>query len=527
MNEELVTVNEENKNKVEELSQMTADLQNLLAATDIATLFLDRELRIQRFTPAASELFNIRHSDRGRPLAHLGHKLASYDGLMDDAERVLKALAPVEQEVADGDGGRYFLRIRPYRTADDRIDGVVITLVDITSLREAEQALARSRERYRLLVESAQEYAMFTMDEEGRIDSWNTGARRILGYEEDEILGQAVAIIFTPEDRESGAVQQELDQARETGQAKNERWHMRKDGSRFWGSGVVIALRDDGALRGYAKVMRDNTARKEAEEALRESEARYRELAETLEERVEDRTVQVRLLASELVASEQRVRHRIARTLHDDLQQMLYAAEMQLQYMREDADKEMQEGLEEVVELVTGSLDVTRQLTVELSPPVLKGEGLPEALEWLAKQMREVHGLQVLVEVSGRPQVRQEEHRILLFQIVRELLFNVVKHAGVREAHVRVGEAKDGIEVTVRDGGKGFDVAAVQEERNGSFGLHSVRERLDLFGGHIDIDSKLGDGTRVTLFLPGVSLGSRGQQGPAEPPAETSAPKAE
>src|SRR5690606_37551422 len=114
------------------------------------------------------------------------------------------------------------------RTADDRIDGVVITLVDITSLREAEQALARSRERYRLLVESAQEYAMFTMDEEGRIDSWNTGARRILGYEEDEILGQAVAIIFTPEDRESGAVQQELDQARETGQAKNERWHMRK-----------------------------------------------------------------------------------------------------------------------------------------------------------------------------------------------------------------------------------------------------------------------------------------------------------
>ena len=527
VNEELVTVNEENRHKVEELSKMTADLQNLLAATDIATLFLDRELRIQRFTPAASALFNIRHSDRGRPLAHLTHKLVAYEGLIEDAERVLKTLAPVEQEVADGDGLRHFLRIRPYRTADDRIDGVVITLVDITSLRKAEQALARSRERYRLLVESAQEYAMFTMDEEGRIDSWNTGAHRILDYEEDEILGQPAAVIFTPEDRESGAVERELLTAREEGQAINERWHIRKDGSRFWGSGVVTALWDNGTLRGYAKVMRDNTARKEAEEALRRSEERYRTLAEKLEERVEERTAQVRQLASELVASEQKVRHRIARTLHDDLQQMLYATEMQLQFLREDATKEMQEGLEEVVELVTGSLSVTRQLTVELSPPVLKGEGLPEALEWLVKHMGEVHGLEVALEVSGHPQAREEEQRILLFQVVRELLFNVVKHAGVRQTQLTLREAEGGIVVIVSDEGRGFDVEAVLAEDNGGFGLHHARERLDLFGGRMDIDSRPGDGTRVTLRLPGPRPSPAGQQGPTdpEPAGGTSAPE--
>jgi two-component system, chemotaxis family, CheB/CheR fusion protein len=523
INEELVTVNEENKNKVQELSQMTADLQNLLAATDIATLFLDRELRIQRFTPAASRLFNIRHSDRGRPLAHLTHKLVSYDGLIDDAERVLRTLAPVEQEVADGDALRYFLRIRPYRTADDRIDGVVITLVDITSLHEAERALARSRERYRLLVDSAQEYAMFTMDSAGRIDSWNTGARRILGYEEDEILGQPAAVIFTPEDRESGAVERELRIARQEGQAINERWHIRQDGSRFWGSGVVTSLWDDGELGGYAKVMRDNTTRKEAEEALRQSEERYRTLAEMLEDRVEERTAQVRQLASELVASEQRVRHRIARTLHDDLQQMLYAAEMQLQFLREDAAREVQDGLEEVLELVTGSLGVTRQLTVELSPPVLKGEGLPEALAWLANYMHEVYGLQVLLEVTGDPQMDYEEQRILLFQIVRELLFNVVKHASVRQARVTLREAEDGIVLAVSDEGKGFDVPAVLAEDNGGFGLYNVRERLGLFGGAVDIDSKPGDGTRVSLFLPRVTPDPPEQLGRADPPAGKSA----
>lgn len=512
MNEELLMVNEDYKNKVEELSRMTADLQNLLAATDIATLFLDRDLRIQRYTPAARALFNIRHGDRERPLAHLAHKLVDYDQLIADAERVLQTLAPVEQEVVDDDGRRHFLRIRPYRTADDRIDGVVITLVDITSLREAEVALARSRERYRLLVESAHEYAMFTMDEKARIDSWNSGANRILGFEEDEILGQPAAVIFTPEDRAMGAVEQELRTAREGGQSINERWHIRKDGSRFWGSGVVTSLWNNGTLRGYAKVMRDNTTRKEAEDALRESQERYQELVETLEERVEERTGQVRLLASELVASEQRVRHRIARTLHDDLQQMLYAAEMQLQFLESDADEEMQEGIDEVAELVVGALNVTRQLTVELSPPVLKGEGLPEALEWLAKHMREVHNLEVTVEVSERPQISHEEQRILLFQIVRELLFNVVKHAGVRQAQVALSVAEDGIMIIVSDEGKGFDMEALGAEGHAGFGLYSVRERLDLFGGRLDIDSKPGEGTRVILFLPGVGSAPLGQQ---------------
>jgi two-component system CheB/CheR fusion protein len=135
INEELLTVNQENKSKIDELSQLTSDLQNLLASTDIATLFLDRELNIKRFTPRIGEVFNVLVSDRGRPLAHITHKLL-YPNLLDNVRAVLHTLVPVEQEIRSEGNRWYAMRILPYRTVDDRIDGIVITLVDITQHRQ-------------------------------------------------------------------------------------------------------------------------------------------------------------------------------------------------------------------------------------------------------------------------------------------------------------------------------------------------------------------------------------------------------
>lgn len=146
MNEELQTVNQENRNKVEELAQLTGDLQNLLAATDIATLFLDRGFRILWFTPNVSDIFNVRATDRGRPISDLTHRLG-YPELQDDAEEVLRRLTPVEREVEDDEGRWYLTRVLPYRSADDRIEGVVITLVDITARKRAEEELRRLAER--------------------------------------------------------------------------------------------------------------------------------------------------------------------------------------------------------------------------------------------------------------------------------------------------------------------------------------------------------------------------------------------
>ena len=156
MNEELQTLNQENKHKVEELSQLSGDLQNLMAATAIATLFLDRRLRILRFTPQVEDLFNIRLTDRGRPLSDITHRLG-YDDLHADAEKVLRHLVPVEREVQDEKGRWYLTRVRPYRSTDDRIEGVVITFVDITTRKEAEEALLEAKAYAEKIVDSVPE----------------------------------------------------------------------------------------------------------------------------------------------------------------------------------------------------------------------------------------------------------------------------------------------------------------------------------------------------------------------------------
>ncbi len=138
INEELQTVNQENRHKVEELSQLSSDLQNLLGATDIATLFLDRDLRIMRFTPRVAEIFNIRVTDRGRPISDLTHRLG-YQKLREDAQSVLNRLIPIEQEVKDDADRWYMSRVLPYRSTDDRIEGVVITFIEITERKQAEE----------------------------------------------------------------------------------------------------------------------------------------------------------------------------------------------------------------------------------------------------------------------------------------------------------------------------------------------------------------------------------------------------
>ena len=130
-----------------------------------------------------------------------------------------------------------------------------------------------SEELFRFMVESVKDYAIFATDREGHVVSWNTGAQHIFGYTEAEMLGRNAAIIFTPEDIENGAPEEELRTAKSEGRAEDERWHVRRDGSRFWASGIVTPLRDEtGNMRGFIKVARDNTDGRLAQEALRQRE---------------------------------------------------------------------------------------------------------------------------------------------------------------------------------------------------------------------------------------------------------------
>ncbi|HLM01272.1 MAG TPA: chemotaxis protein CheB, partial [Pyrinomonadaceae bacterium] len=267
VNEELTTVNHEHKEKIDETIRAYSDLQNLMASTNIATIFLDRRFRIQRLTPPVEKIFNISPADIGRPLEHFTHKLR-YEDLAQDAAEVLRSLAPVEREIRDASGSTYLTRILPYRTLDDRIEGVVLNFLDITARKRAESALNQSEERLRTILESAKDYAIFTLDLDRRVTLWNAGAETVFGYAEKEIIGESGDILFVPEDRKRGAPGREAENALNKGRAANERWHLRRDKSRFFGSGLTMPLRDgDGNITGYVKIMRDLTEQKKLEDA--------------------------------------------------------------------------------------------------------------------------------------------------------------------------------------------------------------------------------------------------------------------
>ena len=259
INEELITVNFELKVKVDETSKINNDLQNLITSTDIATVFIDRDMRIKRYTPQATSIFSLIDSDINRSLLDITHKL-DYRSLANDAAEVFQTLNMVERQVASSDGKHYLARIRPYRTTDDRIDGAVLTFVDVTALRRAEENLRAGEERLRIAAETTKDFAILTVDEEGLITKWNLGAERIFGYKEKEIVGQPFSTIFTPEDRAAGVADEELRCASEEGRCMDERWHLRKDGSTFFCSGVITRL--EGKDGGFSQIARDMTESK-------------------------------------------------------------------------------------------------------------------------------------------------------------------------------------------------------------------------------------------------------------------------
>jgi len=191
INEELQTVNSELKLKLETISRAHSDLQNLMAATDFGTLFLDSKLRIKRFTDKVTELFSITPADERRPITDFAHQL-EYDELTKDARAVLVNLGLVKREVRDRNGRWYDVRMRPYRTVDDKIDGVVITFVDVTEHRNVEQALRESElqvSQQKRLVELSRA-PIFVWAYDGGIEVWNRGCEELYGYSHKEAIGK-------------------------------------------------------------------------------------------------------------------------------------------------------------------------------------------------------------------------------------------------------------------------------------------------------------------------------------------------
>ena len=212
----------------------------------------------------------------------------------------------------------------------------------------------------------------------------------------------------------------------------------------------------------------------------------------------------IRSLASELTRAEHEERHRISQILHDDLQQRLFAIKAQLVLLKNENEKEngspaMQEHIDQLQTWLSDTITITRNLSIDLSPIVLQGEGLTEAIAWLASQMKEQYGLQVDLEAKENFNNLDSHMRVLLFQAVRELLFNIVKHAGSTQASVSLEQADGIARIMISDTGKGFDVGAIMNDPQASHGLLIIQDRLNVMGGSMEVTSKPGEGTRVVI----------------------------
>jgi PAS domain S-box-containing protein len=263
---------------------------------------------------------------------------------------------------------------------------------------------------------------------------------------------------------------------------------------------AVERARAEAALEASRAEQRDRALREEGEQALRRSHAE-----------LEQRTLQLSRLASQLTLAEQHAREQLARTLHDGLQQQLFTASLALERAAKSGSQaDQQDMLQKARDEINEAVVAARTLSVNLFPPILHTAGLPVALSWLAKRMQEQYG--VVVSVTADPQANPtaRDTRILLFEAVRELLFNTVKHARVHRVDVNLAVAPDGtIEILVSDEGIGFDptVTLHQGHRHElGLGLFSIQERLALLGGHLDIESAPGKGARFRMALPRADL---------------------
>ena len=504
VNEELTTVNQELKIKIEELRVTNNDFQNLINSTDVATIFLDRSLHIKLTTPRAQEIFNLLPTDIGRPLFDITNRL-TYTGLGDDLRLVLDRLQVIDREVMTTDNHWFLMRIRPYRTIDNRIDGVVLMLQDITEKRRAERAVALSEERFRLLLDSVTDYAIFTMTAEGVIDSWNVGAERVFGYRAEQIVGRSFEALFTAVDRDAGVPAAELARAEREGRTMDERYHLRNNGTAFYASGVTTRM---GSVRGagFAKIARDLTAQNQATEALRQAHS-------DLDQRVADRTKELETAVAEqqsayrfvdsllrrVVSAQEDERGRIARNLHDQLGQHLTALRLSIERAQERLARHESDSEE-----LNRALNLTHRidtdisfLSWELRPAILDHLGLAVALPRYVREWSEHYGLEVAYKgdsfASGQI---SRDAEVALYRIAQEALTNVARHAHASRVDVMLETRDQDVILVIEDDGVGFEPSDADVDARG-VGLFGMRERAALIGAEFQLESKPGDGTSI------------------------------
>lgn len=510
VNEELITVNYELKVKVEETGKANDDLNNLIAATDIATVFVDSALRIKRFTPRATDIFRIITSDIGRPLLDLTHGL-DYTDLADDVSVSFDTLRLVEREVRSHDGRYYIVRVLPYRTTDDRIEGAVMTFFDISARRLAEEQLHARETRMRLVAESTRDYAIVTTDAEGCVVSWNKGAELVFGYTEEEMLGHDQERLFTSADRANEVRQEEMRRAREDGRAEDERWYLRKNGSRVYCSGVTTPL-GPAATYGYAKIARDQTDRE-----LTNSE---RDEALTSEQKIRSDAESAAALKDEFLAiMSHELRHPL-NMIHVSAELLARLPEVHHSVAANRAASQVRNAVVSQAKIIDDLLDMSRVRTgkLALSFASVDVANMVGAIADAIRSDQTACGLSINVNVQDEPVIVSGDS-VRLEQVFMNLLSNAIKFT-LHGGSVDINVTRDSTQccVTFSDTGQGispdflphvFDMfgqsGSVTTRTKGGLGigLALVKEIVQLHHGRIEVSSEgIGKGAHFTVWLP-------------------------
>jgi PAS domain S-box-containing protein len=377
---------------------------------------------------------------------------------------------------------------------------------DITERKQAEDALRESEARLRAILDH-NPAPVFIKDVAGRYVHVNSRFEELFGLHDENSIGKTDAELFARE--QADAFQTNDQKVLDLGHAIQFEEVMQYYDGQHTSIVTKFPLRDvQGKIYALCGIATDITERKAAEVALRE-------LNEQLDQRVAQRTqelaesqARLRRLVAELTQAEERERRRLAVELHDYLAQSLTATRMNLSrtgkfFTGSNGNSDLKKVLDDVQTDLNNSINYTRTLIGELSPRVLYDLGLPAALGWLGEQMGR-HGLSVEVDGPRDEFSLAENDAIFLFQCVRELLWNVVKHGDTDRATIAYGRDGNRVSLAVVDNGKGFDPLAVHTDGNGGgqFGLFSIRERVELRGGHVEINSAPGVGTWVSIILP-------------------------
>jgi PAS domain S-box-containing protein len=382
------------------------------------------------------------------------------------------------------------------------------------------------QERFRQLMEKVTNFAIIFKNVEGIIEEWNIGAERIFGYSREEAIGQSIEIIYTPEDRAENIPEQEMRTAAQKDQepvAEDERWHMRKDGTLFYASGLLHALYQEDVLSCYVKIVRDLTERVELEAAL---EALHKSLEIKVEQRTSNLGEANKVLKFEMVAQKrndilrlrfmERIvekqedeRKRIARDIHDHLGQEMTALSLQLQFVKEQYGKgaELTKQIEKVQEMAQGIDSTIDFLAWELRPAALEELGLEAAINNFAREWS--RQFKIPADVHSKVSFKKRLVPVVevnLYRITQEALNNIAKHAQAKNASVLLKEIDYKVVLIIEDDGVGFNVE--EAARKEGLGLIGMGERAALLNGEIEIESSIGNGTTIYARVPAIFNGT-------------------